>query len=131
TEHEPHDAEIVAAARAAIDDLNARYPGEAGGRFFLFRRERRWKKAKDCGWDGSANAEKSRSSTIFCAARAIPPSPCRSAICQSFLRSATVSRSIRIRGCRATRRASWSASSRTRSIGRDSIHRPEIGRAHV
>jgi len=53
TEHEPHDAEIVAAARAAIDDLNARYPGEAGGRFFLFHRERRWNEGEGLwmGWE--------------------------------------------------------------------------------
>ena len=47
----PHDAEVLDAARIAIDQLNARHPGDAGGRFFLFHRHRQWN-AREGLWMG-------------------------------------------------------------------------------
>ena len=41
-EHMPDDQELVRLARAGIESLNARYPGESSDRFFLFHRPRRW-----------------------------------------------------------------------------------------
>jgi cellobiose phosphorylase len=53
SESQPQDAGILAAARDAITALNARYPGEAGGRFFLFHRKRQWNEAEQLwmGWE--------------------------------------------------------------------------------
>jgi cyclic beta-1,2-glucan synthetase len=53
TETVPGDAEILAAAQAAVDGLNARYPGESGGRFFLFHRRRQWNERERLwmGWE--------------------------------------------------------------------------------
>jgi cellobiose phosphorylase len=49
----PGDEPIIAAARAAVDGLNARYPGESGGRFFLFHRTRQWNPRESLwmGWE--------------------------------------------------------------------------------
>ena len=53
TETQPRDAEILDAARRAIETLNHRYPGEAGGRFFLFHRHRQWNDGERLwmGWE--------------------------------------------------------------------------------
>jgi cyclic beta-1,2-glucan synthetase len=55
TEHVPGDDELLSAATAAIDRLNALH-GEApggGARFLLFHRKRRWNEAEGCwmGWE--------------------------------------------------------------------------------
>jgi len=49
----PHDAEILAAARAGVEALNARYADGGGDRFFLFHRHRRWNKGEGLwmGWE--------------------------------------------------------------------------------
>ena len=49
----PQDAEVLDAACAAIARLNARYPGEAGGRFYLFHRTRQWNPREGLwmGWE--------------------------------------------------------------------------------
>ncbi|MGE0705703.1 MAG: hypothetical protein AB7P22_17410, partial [Vicinamibacterales bacterium] len=49
----PQDAEIVEAARAGIDALNAKYAGEAGSRFHLFHRRRQWNEREGLwmGWE--------------------------------------------------------------------------------
>jgi cellobiose phosphorylase len=49
----PHDDELLGTARAAIDALNTRYPGESGGRFFLFHRRRQWNPREGLwmGWE--------------------------------------------------------------------------------
>ena len=53
TETLPRDAEILAAARAAIDALNAKHAGEGGDRFFLFHRFRQWNEKEGLwmGWE--------------------------------------------------------------------------------
>ena len=52
-ETQPQDAAILAAAREAVTALNAQYPGEAGGRFFLFHRRRQWNEREQLwmGWE--------------------------------------------------------------------------------
>ena len=53
SETQPQDEEILAEARDAITALNARYPGDAGGRFFLFHRKRLWNEREQLwmGWE--------------------------------------------------------------------------------
>src|SRR4029453_12705437 len=53
TETLPRDAEILEAAREAIEALNARHAGDAGGRFFLFHRFRPWNEKEGLwmGWE--------------------------------------------------------------------------------
>jgi cyclic beta-1,2-glucan synthetase len=53
TETMPHDAEILAAARAGIEALNARYAEGRNDRFFLFHRHRQWNKGEGLwmGWE--------------------------------------------------------------------------------
>ena len=49
----PDDREIVDAARAGIEDLNARYAPGKNDRFYLFHRARRWNARENCwmGWE--------------------------------------------------------------------------------
>ncbi|HEY7475024.1 MAG TPA: hypothetical protein VH679_08430, partial [Vicinamibacterales bacterium] len=49
----PQDAAILATAREAVTALNAQYPGDAGGRFFLFHRTRQWNDREQLwmGWE--------------------------------------------------------------------------------
>ncbi|MFO1019855.1 MAG: glucoamylase family protein [Planctomycetales bacterium] len=47
----PEDAALLQQARAGIDELNARYPSNAGKRFFLLHRKRTWN-AADGVWMG-------------------------------------------------------------------------------
>ena len=47
----PGDPEILAAARAGIEDLNARYAPGQNDRFYLFHRARRWN-ARENSWMG-------------------------------------------------------------------------------
>lgn len=55
--HLPADQKLLGAAQRGIEELNARYPDERGGRqqprFFLFHRERRWCESEECwmGWE--------------------------------------------------------------------------------
>ena len=51
TETQPQDAEILEAARAGIDALNARHAAGGGDRFFLFHRLRQWN-AREGLWMG-------------------------------------------------------------------------------
>ncbi len=53
SETQPNDAAILSRAREAIEQLNARYPGESGGRFFLFHRHRQWNSREGLwmGWE--------------------------------------------------------------------------------
>ncbi|HYN07744.1 MAG TPA: glucoamylase family protein [Vicinamibacterales bacterium] len=53
SESQPQDGMILTAARDAINALNAQYPGEAGGRFFLFHRTRQWNEREQLwmGWE--------------------------------------------------------------------------------
>ena len=108
----PGDEAILSAARAGVESLNARYAEGRTDRFFLFHRERRWNARKRPGWDGSASAARSRSSTACCAAPPTRPSRCRSVTCRSSRACATASRSTPTRGCLATPRRSSSGSSR-------------------
>ena len=76
TETLPHDAEILAAAaRGHRGAQRASTPNGGADRFFLFHRLRQWNERKGSGWDGSASAERSRSSIACCAA---PPTPASS-----------------------------------------------------
>jgi cyclic beta-1,2-glucan synthetase len=50
-ETRPEDEEILAATRQAIEQLNGRYAGSPGGRFFLFHRRRQWN-ASERRWMG-------------------------------------------------------------------------------
>jgi len=49
----PRDAEILAAARAAIDHLNAKHAADGTNRFFLFHRFRQWNEKEGLwmGWE--------------------------------------------------------------------------------
>jgi len=49
----PHDAEILAAARAGIEALNAKHAEGHGDRFFLFHRHRQWNEGEGLwmGWE--------------------------------------------------------------------------------
>lgn len=49
----PEDRHILAAARAGIEELNARYEQGRGNRFYLFHRARRWNPRENCwmGWE--------------------------------------------------------------------------------
>ncbi len=49
----PDDAEILAAARAGVEALNARYAPDRHDRFYLFHRARRWNARENCwmGWE--------------------------------------------------------------------------------
>lgn len=49
----PNDREILAAARAGLEDLNARYGRGRTDRFYLFHRARRWNPQENCwmGWE--------------------------------------------------------------------------------
>jgi cyclic beta-1,2-glucan synthetase len=49
----PDDAELLAAAREGIEDLNLRYGQGRGDRFYLFHRARRWNPKEHCwmGWE--------------------------------------------------------------------------------
>ena len=49
----PHDEEILAAARAGIDALNAKHAEGRGDRFFLFHRHRQWNQGEGLwmGWE--------------------------------------------------------------------------------
>ena len=52
-ETQPHDEEILATAREAIERLNVKYADGAGGRFFLFHRRRQWNPSERLwmGWE--------------------------------------------------------------------------------
>ncbi|MBQ2263577.1 MAG: glycosyl transferase [Loktanella sp.] len=52
-EHQPGDAALLAAARAAMDRLNATYPSEDGDRFVSLHRRRQWNPAEGVwmGWE--------------------------------------------------------------------------------
>ena len=60
------DAEVLAAIRAVIDDLNKRYQGE---RFLPFHRNRVWSETHKPGLDESVSAAKSKISIYIYAAR--------------------------------------------------------------
>ena len=61
-------------ARASRRSTRSTATGGAD-RFFLFHRARQWNaQRRRCGWDGSASAARSRSSTACCAARPTPAS---------------------------------------------------------
>ena len=49
----PADADLIAAARIAIDALNASYPGDGGDRFMFLHRQRQWNPAEGVwmGWE--------------------------------------------------------------------------------
>jgi cyclic beta-1,2-glucan synthetase len=53
SETRPRDAEILAAARAAVDALNAKHAAEGANRFFLFHRFRQWNEKEGLwmGWE--------------------------------------------------------------------------------
>ncbi|MDT8856000.1 glucoamylase family protein [Paracoccaceae bacterium Fryx2] len=53
TETTPGDADLIAAARAGIAQLNETYPSDRGDRFLLLHRTRRWNPAQGCwmGWE--------------------------------------------------------------------------------
>ena len=74
--------------------------------------------ANNAGWAGNANAASCRSSTACCAAPPTPPtSPAQAARRGCPTACVTCSRWMRIRACRAKRRAASSARWRTRSTG--------------
>ena len=52
-ETQPHDEEILATARRAIERLNENYADAPGGRFFLFHRHRQWNPGERLwmGWE--------------------------------------------------------------------------------
>ncbi len=53
TEHQAGEDDVLAAAVKGIDALNARYAPDAGNRFYLFHRARRWNASEDVwmGWE--------------------------------------------------------------------------------
>ena len=77
---QPDDDAILDAARAGIEALNAALGPEHGRPLLpVPSRTRSGTRASRCGWDGSASAARSRSSTVCCAAPPTPASSCRSA----------------------------------------------------
>ena len=110
----PGDRELLDAAREAITRLNARMGSEPSTPLRPSRGHASCSciagacgtSANRSGWDGSASAASWKSSIACSAVRPIPASPRRSAPPTRSPGSATSSRSIPTRSCRAIRRAS-------------------------